>query len=280
MSLAIELRTVAGAMKRRFFPAPERAALRALRLHSEQTSRRTPGHVQVLGLELDYVDALTLVPQWEDIFVKRALAFECASASPRILDCGANVGLASLWYKRAYPQARITAFEADPRIASTLARNLASNGCADVEVVNAAVWVEHTTLAFRAEGTDSGAVESVAGDAPGEVLQVPAVRLRDRLERERVDLLKLDIEGAEQAVLEDIAPLLRQQVGALQMEIHDLTPNRRILPRCLELLTANGFHWALDELVPVDWRPEGRPQGPFPRAIPAYVVLVRAWHAA
>jgi FkbM family methyltransferase len=278
MSLAIELRTVAGAMKRRFFPAPKRAALRALRLHSEQTPRRTPGRVQVLGLDLEYVDALTLVPQWEDIFVKRSLDFQSASASPRILDCGGNVGLASLWYKRAYPHARITSFEADPRIAATLQRNLAANGHRDVDVVNAAVWVENTTLEFRAEGTDSGAVASVAGETPGEVLRVPAIRLRDWLERDPVDLLKLDIEGAEAAVLEDIAPVL-DRVAALQMEVHELDIERRLLPRCLAVLEARGFRYALDELVPITWRAEGRAQGPFRNAVSAWVLLVRAWRA-
>jgi hypothetical protein len=116
------------------------------------------GTIAIGGYTLRYTDLLTLCPQWKDIFVDRSLAFHADAAAPRILDCGANVGLASLFFKSCYPDARITAFEADPAIADVLAANLRANNCADVDVVPAAVWIDQSRLAFRLEGADSGGV--------------------------------------------------------------------------------------------------------------------------
>jgi FkbM family methyltransferase len=227
-------------------------------------------------LDVAYVDALSVCPQWQDIFINRSLEFVTTSDSPRILDCGANIGLASLWLKRQLPKARITAFEADPQICEVLRRNLRVNGCDDVEVIEAAVWDDTAPLTFMAEGTDSGAIGDVAMDPTAPAITVPAVRLRDRLGDEPIDLLKMDIEGAEEAVLADIAPMLGQ-VRAMQVEVHEFSPLRRRLPQCLQILDDSGFDYALDELVPATWRPEGRNAGPFARAVPAWVVLVRAW---
>lgn len=269
------VRQLAGGLRRRLRPSPDESAKRLLEAEAERVGRHQPGRVQLAGLDLHYVDALSTVPQWDDLFVRDSLRVAFDGPSPRVLDCGANIGLATLWLKRAYPSARVTAFEADPAIAAVLSRNLAANGAGDVEVVRAAVWSSATTLRFRAEGTDSGAVHEVAADTPGTVIEVPAVRLRDWVAREPIDLLKLDIEGAELAVLRDLAPVL-DRVGALQMEVHDFALAERRLPACLDLLTRAGFDYTLSDLHQASWRTAPPAAGPFP-GVAAWVILVRAW---
>ena len=230
-----------------------------------------------MDLDIGYVDALSLAPQWHDIFVRRTLSFDAGTDGPRVLDCGANVGLASIWIKRAYPRARITAFEADPAIYGVLRRNLQLNQLNDIEAVHAAVWRDTQPIPFRSEGTDSGAIDQVAADTPGAVVEVPAIRLRDYLAHEQVvDLLKLDIEGAEGEVLADAADLL-PRVAALHVEVHDFDARHRLLPRCLTLLEEHGFAYALDDFSSATWRGGVTAQGPFTNAVPAWVVLVRAW---
>src|SRR4029453_7097593 len=128
-----------------------------------------------------YSDLLSFCPQWQDIFVNNALAYETANPAPRILDCGANIGLASLFFKRRYPAARITAFEADPAIAAMLAENVRRNGASDVEVVAAAVWTETGEVTFRPDGADSGAVAALEGAPATDAIRVPTVRLADRV---------------------------------------------------------------------------------------------------
>lgn len=265
------------AAHRRLWPTPEEKAWRTIRVRAERERRRTPGELQLMDLDIAYVDALSLAPQWHDIFVRRSLSFLASTDAPRVLDCGANVGLASIWIKRQYPNARITAFEADPTIHAVLKRNLQRNNMTDVETVQAAVWRDTQPITFRCEGADSGAIDQVAAQTPGRVCEVPAIRLRDYLlNGSPVDLLKLDIEGAEGDVLADAEDALGR-VGAMQIEVHDFDAGRRLLPRLLDLLDRRGFEYALDDFSSATWRTEATRRGPFARAVPAWVVLVRAW---
>ena len=92
---------------------------------------------------------------------------------------------------------------------------------------------------------------------------MPSLRLRDVIADDangRIDLLKLDIEGAEDAVLADCEPVL-DRVGAIVMDLHEFDPPDRQAPRVLELLTRNGFTYSVDEFVPQPWRPPVAPPG-------------------
>jgi FkbM family methyltransferase len=279
MSTARLIRRAAGAAYRQLFPTPEMAAWR----HADQLARTIPRHtagtIRMLDYELQYSDLLSFCPQWHDIFVEGALEFCPPSDTPRILDCGANVGLASLFFKRRYPAARIIAYEADPALCAIASRNLSANGAADVELVNAAVWTSVDRVTFRAEGTDSGMIDGLAGAVEGPAVDVPGVRLRDILARERVDLLKLDIEGAEDAVLADCEPVL-DRVRAIVMDLHEFDPSSRQAPRVLERLTRAGFVYAVDEFVPQPWRPPVTASDtPFPGKALVWSMTVRAWRA-
>jgi len=164
--LLSRIRRAAGATRRRLAPSPEVAAWRRACRLAERTPRYTHGEIELGPYTLQYSDLLTLCPQWDDIFVRRSLAFTTPAQAPRILDCGANLGLASLFFKRAYPAAKITAFEADPAIARMLAANLRRNGAPDVEVVAAAAWIADGDVAFCGDGADSGAIADHARPAP------------------------------------------------------------------------------------------------------------------
>jgi len=275
--LLSRIRRAAGATKRRLAPSPEVAAWRRACRLADRTPRYTRGEIQLGPYTLQYSDLLTLCPQWDDIFVRRSLAFTTSARAPRILDCGANLGLASLFFKRSYPSARITAFEADPSIAEMLATNLRRNGAADVEVVGAAAWISDGDVAFHSDGADSGAIASHAHAGPGRALRVPAVRLADRLSRERIDLLKLDIEGAEAAVLADCEGTL-ENVGALLVEVHEFDPDRRQAPAVLQLLERCGFTYAVTHVTPLPWLPHAAGAAAhFPGRSSAWVEAVSAW---
>jgi FkbM family methyltransferase len=277
MSLMTEFRLVAGGVRRRLWPTPEMAALRLIADAADRQPRYTPGRLRLLDMDLEYTDAQSLLPQWNDLFVRGTLRFTPVSPAPRVLDCGANVGLASLWLRRRFPSARITAFEADPALGEMLGRNLTANGASTVETIDAAVWSSAGRLAFRAEGADSGSVDTIAADTPGRVIEVPSVRLRDWIAREPIDLLKLDVEGAELEILEDCADVLGN-VAAMHLEVHDFDQQRRLLPRCLLLIERAGFRYTLDDLHQSPWRPAAAPAGPFP-GVAAWSIAVRAWRS-
>ena len=272
-----DLRRFAGTTKRWIAPRPEVRAWQAACRRAEQEPRFTPGTIQLMNYRVDYRDLLTLCPQWDDLFVKETLKFCSTQPAPRILDCGANVGLASLYFKRLYPRARITAYEADPDIYQCLRNNLRCNGASDVEAIQAAVWTTAGTVDFLCEGADSGAIATLAGAAAGVTRQVPCVKLRDVLAEEHVDLLKIDIEGAEGQVLTDCEDVLAN-VRALLLDLHEFDATRRETPAILRLLEQAGFTYSLDELHPLPWRaPVASADSAFPARALSWALLVRAW---
>jgi FkbM family methyltransferase len=269
----------ATAIRRQLFPSPEAAAWKRAWHQAELTPRFTPGTIQMLDYRLQYSDLLSFCLQWQDIFVKRCLDFQASTDAPRILDCGANVGLASLYFTQRYPRARISAYEADPNLAAIVGANLKTNGAADAQVVSAALWTSNGELNFRCEGSDSGMIESLPGAFDGRSVVVRSLRLRDLLEAEPIDLLKLDIEGAEDPVLADCEPVLHR-VRAMIMDLHVFDPGDRRAPCVLDRLARAGFAYAIDEFVPLTWRaPLAGETTPFPGKAMQWAMTVRAWRA-
>ncbi|MCQ4028547.1 hypothetical protein FK509_27210, partial [Klebsiella pneumoniae] len=78
--------------------------------------------MRLLDWNLEFPDPSALASQWNEVMVKKGVALSLPSASPRILDCGAHIGLVTLWARRQWPGARVVAFEADPAIAAMLRR--------------------------------------------------------------------------------------------------------------------------------------------------------------
>ena len=270
---------LAGAAWRVCFPRPSEVAWRRAVRTAQSSPRKAPGTIRLLDYEIAFSDATSLAPQWHDIFVRESLAFNSRRPRPRILDCGANLGLASLYFKRRFSDARITAFEPDPVITALLRRNLARNGGADIEVVEAAVWSARERLTFFSDEADAGALAAVERSDAGSqrsAIAVDSIRLREWLEREDVDLLKLDIEGAELVVLQDVESAL-SSVAAIHLEVHDLNPARRILPECMAILDRAGFIIALGGVLPATWRSWPESRSPFPGAVPGWITTVRAW---
>jgi FkbM family methyltransferase len=270
------LRRTASRVKHTLFPRAEVAAWRHACRLATRMPRYTPGEIDLVGYRIAYADLLTLCPQWRDVFVDGSLRFEARTPEPRIVDCGANVGLASLYFKRLYPRARVTAFEADPALAALCRRNLDVNGAADVDVQAVAVWRETGFVLFQQEGADSGAIVGTSAGVSGPATSVPAVRLRDVITAEQIDLLKLDIEGAEHVVLADCIGAL-SRVDALLIDVHEFDPARPGLASLLDLLTAAGYQYAIDNVVPLPWR--GAAPVRFPGTATSSAMLLRAWRA-
>jgi FkbM family methyltransferase len=130
-----------------------------------------------------------------------------------ILDLGAHVGSATLYFKHRFPDARVVAVEPNPRAVARLRRNTA--GLPGVEILNVAVG-GHTRPGRFLPAPHTSA-SRLASDGP---LEVDVLGLGDLLERigvSRVDLIKLDIEGAEFEVLESAR---LDNVDELIVELH------------------------------------------------------------
>lgn len=106
-----------------------------------------------------------------------------------------------------------------------------------MELINKALWSSETVIKFSSEGSDGGRL------SPDELesgsYQVPTVRLRDYLNKQ-VDLLKLDIEGAEIEVIKDCSDLLFN-VKNLFVEYHSFANEPQSLNVLVNILTQANF---------------------------------------
>lgn len=203
--------------------------------------RHQPTDVPFGRYRFEVPDAFSFVWQYKEIFADESYRFTARVPDPLILDCGANIGTSLAWFRQTYPTARIIAFEAEPTIGAVLTRNLQRNHIGGVEVVQKAVWTDEGGLDFGSGEADAASLFSEMGRR-----QVPSVRLRDYLLREaRVDMLKIDIEGAETAVLLDCRDALAH-VQNMFVEFHAYIGHPQTLGAVVQVLEDAGFRYYID----------------------------------
>jgi FkbM family methyltransferase len=190
-------------------------------------------------------DAFSFLYQLKEIFADEFYAFNANAATPGpnpvIFDCGANIGTSVVYFRQQHPTARIVAFEADPVIGQILTENLQKNHIEGVDIIQKAVWTDENGISLGGTESDGGSVFSTEATRP-----VPSVRLRDWLLREpRIDMLKMDIEGAEIAVLADCADALTN-VQAMFVEFHAYFGHQQSLAGLLAVLENSGFRYYID----------------------------------
>jgi FkbM family methyltransferase len=255
-----------------FFNQPEAlSAYLDWRTRLVQEPLRCPGRTRIFGWDIEYVSGPAVVSGIEYLVLYGVNDFWSRHEHPVILDCGANIGISVLNYKRHFPKAKIVAFEPDPEFAPVLHRNLQKNGAADVEVVEAAVWMEDGEAKWYCEGIDGSKL--VASDqADTRTVTVRTIDLAHYLTDE-VDLIKLDIEGAEYRVVTALGDKLRVVRNmAIECHVHfaDVTP----LASMLATLTAAGFKVAVNSLS--SWRDLVR-QPDIPLEHFSQYLLIAAW---
>lgn len=132
-----------------------------------------------------------------------------------VVDIGAHVGYFTLIAARSVgPEGRVYAFEPDPENYALLVRNIELNGYQNIIPIQKAVWNITGKLPLFSTGLDSGQHSLCrAGKYERASQFVETITLDTFLEEEglpKIDLIKMDIEGAEPVALEGMQRLLRR----------------------------------------------------------------------
>ena len=211
----------------------------------ERYTKRT---MRILDYTIEASDSISVVHQFKEMFIDEAYKFKSSKKAPLIYDCGANIGLSCLYFKTLYPNCTIKAFEADPQIYSLLKKNIENNvGSKDIELINKAVWIDDGGVEFNQEGADGGTVRT-DGLENGRTLKIESIRLKNLLENERPDFLKMDIEGAEMDVLIDCGGVL-SNVQTIFVEYHSYAGKPQKLNILLSLFQENGFRYFIQSPI-------------------------------
>lgn len=187
-------------------------------------------------------DAASMIWQYKEIFAEKSYTFLSSSSEPVIVDCGSNIGLSCLHYFLQYPQAKVFAFEPDPEVFKVLSANVAQLSNHRISLNQAAVWKEETTLTFYQNDVDGGSLTTAGTDNQVQVKAIDLAGFLDGLER--IDFLKIDVEGAESALVPHIHKQL-DKVKNLFIEYHSYSGHPQELSKILSLLEEKGFRYYL-----------------------------------
>jgi FkbM family methyltransferase len=149
------------------------------------------------------------------------------SSASTIVDLGANIGLATVFFGLRYPEARLLAVEPERQNFDLLASNVAALG-QRVQKQQVAVWAKDGIInlnASDATGHSLGAWGHQASEsANSAATRVPCYNLATLLDIARfatVDILKIDIEGAEQEIFSHEPARWLPRVNLIMVETHD-----------------------------------------------------------
>lgn len=196
----------------------------------------------------------------KEIFRDQSYFVESIKDPKIIIDGGAHIGLATFWFRQKYPDAKIIAIEPNQGNFALLKQNVELNNLENVDILNMALAGEDGTrkLYFEDDTTTDTSLQlpynSISsffeggwrGDRKQKVDVVETVRLAKiiRVLNQDIDILKLDIEGAEFEVLKDISPVV-SKVKNIICEFHPV--KGRKLSDITDLFKKYGFQITITE---------------------------------
>lgn len=186
----------------------------------------------------------------KEIFSENCYYIELEKEDPLIVDLGSHIGMTVLYFKMLFPKSRVIAFEPVPYNFEILKKNVEENQLDNVELVQAVIAPKSGILRIQ-EPIGEGAWRSGAGIIPkgwkgiqtNREIRVEAVGIQEIL-HEKIDIMKMDIEGMEYEVIRNMGPNIRN-VKNMLIEVHPRKDHR--IEEIQKILTQNGFKL---EIVP------------------------------
>ncbi len=205
--------------------------------------RRGNRHVVLLFNLLSMLNEIFLREQYGEV-----TANTLRRGEPVVMDCGANMGVFSLYAHALNPAARIYAFEPSAYTCGLLRKAVERNGLSDsVFPVNAALGQEERTVGLNVvrEGAGLSNVvvdsEFAAGrEADYKGVQQTEMTTLDLFARKnglsRVDLIKIDTEGYEKQILRGAAGTIRKFKPVITCSAYHLKGDLEEIPRLVHEL--------------------------------------------
>lgn len=205
-----------------------------------------------LGYKIKFFDYGAFKFIFEEIFIRGEYFIDVQKNNPIIFDCGANIGMATIFFKWIYPESTIFSFEPDPKTFLALKKNIDDNNIKGVKIFN--------FVLSKIEGD----IKFFINDRPGffsmgiskednllKEIVVKGIKLSSFIEKNQIthiDLLKMDIEGSEGDVVEDLS--LSGKIGLFSKVIveyhHNLSGKENGLGEFLSIFEKNGYNIQLD----------------------------------
>jgi len=138
-----------------------------------------------------------------------------------VIDLGANVGLSAMYFKTKYPNAQVIAVEPEKHNYEQLVKNIA--GFSNVYALNNAIWYENKEQEIYDGGRGEYAFRIVEanGEKIGTTTCITINDIVKKYDLKRIDILKVDIEGAEKELFMYNYQGWLPMVRCIMVELHD-----------------------------------------------------------
>lgn len=159
----------------------------------------------IAGYKVKFCTFNSLRKLFISIFVNQEYFFSADTKNPFIIDCGSNIGMSILYFKMLYPESQVLAFEPNSEAFICLERNIGQNNLKSTVPYQKALSNKEGTIDFYYDKDNPGSLwmSMVRARMPKQKETVPCTLLSKYIDRE-VDFLKIDVEGAEEDIIEDL----------------------------------------------------------------------------
>lgn len=184
-------------------------------------------HQSFFGYNIKVPQYYSFYIQFRECFVDEIYYFKSESEEPFIIDCGTNLGMAVLYFKWLYPKSEILSFEPSPGTFAFAEKNVGHFD--NVTLKNVGVGARKGSITFYNDterpGLSTGNKDGILEGREDKIeeIEVKIVKLSDYIKKP-VDMLKVDIEGMESEVLNDIQNKIGD-VANISMEYHLMEGN-------------------------------------------------------
>jgi FkbM family methyltransferase len=175
---------------------------------------------------------------YEQVIIGKEYDIDLGSPS-FIVDAGAHIGLTSIVFASKYSNATVVAIEPEPSNFALLLRN--TRNYPNIKPVQAGLWCERGHVRIQDHNVNTWSFRVCADDSRS---GIPSIGIQDILSDfkvKQIDVLKIDIEGSEVAVLTHAEPWI-DAVKTIVIELHD-----RFQPGCSNALRDSLIGHAYDE---------------------------------
>ena len=209
------------------------------------------GKIDIYGNTVYYLNRNLLFLLFKEIFIRKEYFFITNKKRPLIIDCGSNIGLSILFFKKVYKDAKILGFEPNAKSFEILKKNVAKNNLSDVELINCALCNKKGIITFYEEKDAEGSLKaSIVNNRLSEEKTIKTEVKCSKLSlyiNDEVDMLKMDIEGAEGSVILDLKEKRKLKlIKKMIIEFHhNIKENKISLNEFLSVLITEGFEYTL-----------------------------------